>query len=90
MDGGTSTDYYQDSCTHTKTRDEPWWRVDLGSSVPVTEVRIVNRDCTGDCESRLNSFEIRIGKLVLHRNDENKTFDELWQNEKFLSRVNPK
>ena len=72
VDGGTSTNWVDGSCTHTNTTTDPWWRVDLGSPVAVTEVRIVNRACGGSCGSRLNSFEIRIGKLVLHCNDENK------------------
>ena len=62
VDGGTSTDYADGSCTHTTATTDPWWRVDLGSSVAVAEVRIVNRACYGDCGSRLSSFEIRIGK----------------------------
>ena len=62
VDGGTSTDYTHGSCTYTTETTDPWWRVDLGSSVAVAEVRIVNRDCSGGCGSRLSSFEIRIGK----------------------------
>ena len=64
VDGVTSTDWVDSSCTHTTTTTDPWWRVDLGSPVAVTEVRIVNRACDGDCGSRLSSFEIRIGKLL--------------------------
>ena len=69
MDGITSTDWVlMSSCTHTTTTTDPWWRVDLGSSVAVAEVRIVNRACSGGCGSRLSAFEIRIGKLVLRPN----------------------
>ena len=34
VDGNTGTNYYDNSCTHTKERlDSPWWRVDLGKEV---------------------------------------------------------
>ena len=62
VDGKTSKDYNLGSCTHTKIESNPWWRVDLGSSRPVGEVVIVNRDCTGACADLLKGFEIRIGE----------------------------
>ena len=66
VDGNSSTDYNAGSCTHTTRTNDPWWRVDLGSSVAVTEVVIVNRACDAECGTRLSSFEIRIGTLVLN------------------------
>ena len=56
----------QGSCVHTKLQKDPWWRVDLGASLPVTEVVIVNRLCTScsPCRNDMNAFEIRIGKLI--------------------------
>ena len=64
MDGKTSTDWSQNSCTYTDYADNAWWRVDLGSSLPVAEVVIVNRACGGPCADILKAFEIRIGKLL--------------------------
>ena len=62
VDGGTTKRYNQGSCTHSNIQDNPWWRVDLGSSRPVGEVVIVNRDCTGPCADYLKGFEIWIGE----------------------------
>ena len=64
MDGKTSTDWNQNSCTHTDYADNAWWRVDLGSSFPVAEVVIVSRACVKACADILKAFEIRIGKLL--------------------------
>jgi len=61
VDGKTTTSYSQGSCTHTHYSTDPWWRVDLGSSLPVAEVVIVNRACGGECATYLTNFEIRIG-----------------------------
>jgi len=62
VDGNSNTHYlYGNSCTHTKEETNPWWRVDLGKVEPVSEVYVVNRgECCGE---RLNSFEIRVGRL---------------------------
>ena len=62
VDGKTATAYSDGSCTHTNYATDPWWRVDLGSSLPVGEVVIVNRACGGECATYLTNFEIRIGK----------------------------
>jgi len=65
VDGKTTTAYGNGSCTHTDYSTDPWWRVDLGISLPVGEVVIVNRACGGECGTRLRNFEIRIGKLSM-------------------------
>ena len=65
VDGITTTGYSQGSCTHTDWANNAWWRVDLGSSLPVAEVVIVNRDCGGECATFMSSFEIWIGKAYL-------------------------
>ena len=62
MDGNSVTVWTKGSCTHTKTEDKAWWRVDLGKVERVTEVYIVNRDSVG---VRLSKFEIRVGRLPL-------------------------
>ncbi|XP_055506137.1 uncharacterized protein LOC129706143 [Leucoraja erinacea] len=47
------------SCTHTNTTANPWWRVDLGRTFVIAAVRISNRlDC---CRERILGAEVRIG-----------------------------
>ena len=65
VDGKTTTAWSRGSCTHTEYSTDPWWRVDLGSSLPVAEVVIVNRACTRECATYLTNFEIKIGKLSI-------------------------
>jgi len=63
VDGDRRKDWNQGFCTHTNSQKEPWWRVDLGASLPVAEIVIVNRLCTSSspCPNYMNAFEIRIG-----------------------------
>ena len=63
VDGNKNTAYGANSCIHTREEKDPWWRVDLGASLPVAEVIIVNRLC-GGCKNDMNAFEIRIGKAT--------------------------
>ena len=65
VDGNRSRDFSLGSCIHTNTQNDPWWRVDLGASLPVAEVVIVNRLCTS-CPNNMNAFEIRIGKAIIY------------------------
>ncbi|GMH42299.1 hypothetical protein BSKO_10218 [Bryopsis sp. KO-2023] len=66
VDGNFDTAYGGNSCTHTGLDRgshahtvNPWWGVDLGSSVQLTKVVVTNRkDC---CSERLSNFEIRVG-----------------------------
>ena len=48
---------------YTGEKKDPWWRVDLGASLAVAEVIIVNTLC-GGCKNDMNAFEIRIGKAI--------------------------
>ena len=66
VDGNKNRDYSQRSCIHTQSEKDPWWRVDLGASLPVAEVVIVNRLCNSSspCANHMNAFEIRIGKAI--------------------------
>ena len=66
VDGNNSTDYGSNSCMHTDYADDPWWRVDLGESIPVATVVIVNRNCPPEhgCADFMRTFEIRIGKAI--------------------------
>ncbi|XP_068725982.1 uncharacterized protein [Montipora capricornis] len=63
VDGDTRTNYPSWTCTHTDFAKDAWWRVDLGASVPVAEVVIVNRYCRPqlDCVAFMDSFQIKIG-----------------------------
>ncbi|XP_060135414.1 uncharacterized protein LOC118091141 [Zootoca vivipara] len=59
IDGSTSSDFIQGSCTHTDSERNPWWMVDLKAQYQVLRVSITNRkDC---CAQRLNGAEIRVG-----------------------------
>ena len=65
VDGNKNRDWNLGFCIHTLVEDDPWWRVDLGASLPVAEVVIVNRLCTS-CANNMNAFEIRIGKAIFY------------------------
>ncbi|KAI8512312.1 hypothetical protein Bbelb_089510 [Branchiostoma belcheri] len=59
VDGNRSPHWNHNSCTHTHGENDPWWYVDLGSSVTVDHVTIVNRrDC---CSERITPFEVHVG-----------------------------
>ncbi|XP_019645259.1 PREDICTED: uncharacterized protein LOC109486004 [Branchiostoma belcheri] len=49
------------NCTHTQKGDyPPWWKVDLGGSYTVSQVRVLNRgDCCGE---RLQNLMVRVGE----------------------------
>ena len=65
VDGNKNRDWNQGFCIHTASQTDPWWRVDLGASLPVAEVVIVNRLCTS-CTNHMKAFEIRIGKAIIY------------------------
>ena len=66
VDENNSTDWFSNSCMQTDYADDPWWRVDLGESLPVATVVIFNRDClpSHNCADYMRTFEIRIGKTI--------------------------
>jgi len=65
VDGNRESDYFKESCSHTDIdQPNPWWRVDLGSSYPVSEVFLVNRDMA---QQRLDNIEIRVGECEIHQ-----------------------
>lgn len=43
IDGNTSGDYAQNTVTHTRQSDDPWWELDLQSSRDVDAIEIWNR-----------------------------------------------
>lgn len=54
VDGNTNGNWSNGSVTHTNLDTNPWWQVDLGTSVTVTSIAIWNRtDC---CSSRLGDY----------------------------------
>ncbi|XP_077985240.1 xanthine dehydrogenase/oxidase-like [Glandiceps talaboti] len=59
IDGDTNSDYLMNTCSHTDDEQDPWWKVDLGTSYPVYDVIITNRQ---DCHSeRILGTEVRVG-----------------------------
>ncbi|XP_048585486.1 uncharacterized protein LOC5506716 isoform X4 [Nematostella vectensis] len=68
VDGNTDGDYGKGSCTHTDWHTNPWWRVDLGTTQPVSEVFLVNR--LGD-QDRLNNVEVRVGDSLTDNGNTN-------------------
>jgi len=60
VDGNVAATFSKNSCTHTKKAVNPWWGVELTSTIKVGTVTVYNRgDC---CGTRLNGFVVRIGK----------------------------
>ena len=60
VDGNVDGAFFNDSVTHTAEDGsaEPWWQVDLGSSVPITEIAVWNRtDC---CSDRLSDYYVLV------------------------------
>ncbi|XP_075937469.1 fucolectin-like [Anarhichas minor] len=62
IDGNRASNYFKNSCTHTRNQVKPWWRLDLLKTYKVDTVTITNRkDC---CHQRINGAEIRIGNSL--------------------------
>ncbi|XP_048057784.1 pentraxin fusion protein-like [Megalobrama amblycephala] len=69
IDGKRDSNYAKESCTHTKTEFNPWWRVDLGNVYSISNVTITNRqDC---CKERLRGAQIRIGNSLANNGNNN-------------------
>ena len=47
VDGDTSSDIADESCTHTERAAYAWWRVDLGQRHIIDRVTVYNRDSLG-------------------------------------------
>ncbi|XP_078691285.1 uncharacterized protein LOC144921824 [Branchiostoma floridae x Branchiostoma belcheri] len=59
VDGNRSPHWAHSSCTHTNEENDAWWYVDLGRTVTVDHVTIVNRrDC---CSERITPFNVHVG-----------------------------
>jgi len=61
VDGNTSGDYNQHSCTHTtQTNNKQWWRANFEQKSAVEKVEVWNRvDC---CSNRLNGVQVRVAE----------------------------
>ena len=57
LDGDTNSSYSQQSITHTKFENQPWWEVDLGRTEQVGLVRLHNRG-DGELSKRLSDFDV--------------------------------
>ncbi|MES2889259.1 MAG: discoidin domain-containing protein, partial [Pseudomonadota bacterium] len=57
VDGNVNGDFVTGgSVSHTAESNESWWQVDLGSTQPLTAIRLWNRtDC---CAARLNNYQV--------------------------------
>ncbi|KAK3594655.1 hypothetical protein CHS0354_003578 [Potamilus streckersoni] len=57
VDGGTSPEFFDRSCTHTDTQSAlaQWWKVDLNSVFFIKRIQIVNRNMN---QERLKGFTI--------------------------------
>jgi hypothetical protein len=59
LDGITDGTFSDNSCTHTNSELNPWWRGDLTQSIKVTTVKVFNRvDC---CSDRLTNYFVTVG-----------------------------
>ncbi len=56
IDGNTSGTYAENSTTHTKTENQPWWELDLGTPTLIQNITIWNR--TDSASNRLNGFRL--------------------------------
>ncbi|KAG9259556.1 hypothetical protein AMEX_G27869, partial [Astyanax mexicanus] len=69
IDGNRDGNYFCGSCTHTKSDDNPWWRLDLLKEYNIYSIYITNRgDC---CSERINGAEIHIGNSLSNNGNDN-------------------
>ncbi len=59
IDGDINGVWGGGSVTHTSAEDQPWWRVDLGKSYAIDEVKIWGRT-DGDFGARLSDYDVSI------------------------------
>merc|ERR1719367_2530214 len=59
IDLDASPNYDDDTCSHTDSEKNPWWKATLGETYHVKAVKITNRgDC---CYERFRDAEIYVG-----------------------------
>ncbi|MEL6650212.1 MAG: discoidin domain-containing protein, partial [Bacteroidota bacterium] len=67
VDGNTNGNWGANSVTHTKKTAAAWWRVDLGSTKSIGDIKVWNRvNC---CTHRLGNFTIKV---------QNSNFQTVW------------
>lgn len=60
IDGNTNGNYNEaKSTTHTTISDDPWWEVDLGSSLAIDRIVLWNRT-DNNLQSRLSDFQVSV------------------------------
>lgn len=59
IDGNTDGNYQKNSVTHTATTTDPWWEVDLKTSVPVEQIKLWNRT-DNNLQHRLQGFSVQL------------------------------
>ena len=57
LDGNTNSSYSQQSITHTKFENQPWWEVDLGRTEQVGLVRFITVGME-KLSKRLSDFDV--------------------------------
>ncbi|KAK7878044.1 hypothetical protein WMY93_031294 [Mugilogobius chulae] len=69
IDGNRDSNWAHNSCSHTGTTSNPWWRLDLRDFFMVTSIIITNRgDC---CAQRLDGAQIRVGSYLDNNGNNN-------------------
>jgi hypothetical protein len=67
VDGNTDGAFFDGSVTATNSEQNPWWQVDLGTSVTVSSVTIFNRtDC---CATRLSDYWVFVSNTPFSASD---------------------
>ena len=61
VDGDTSSDFADGSCTHTLSEHHAWWAVDLGQSYFIDRVTVYNRDRGGKQNKIYKGYILCIG-----------------------------
>ncbi len=59
IDGNTDGEYTANSTTHTNTEDDPWWELDLQSTLPIERITLWNRTDNG-LQARLKDFSVTL------------------------------
>ena len=57
VDGSTDGVFANGSVSHTNSESNPWWQVDLGSSVPISQIEVWNRT---EQASRLSGYKVEV------------------------------
>ncbi|XP_076112654.1 uncharacterized protein LOC143080614 [Mytilus galloprovincialis] len=76
-----AVDGVENTFTHTKNQNNPYWSVDLGKTVSVKQINIINRkDC---CGNRLKNIAVTVGQN-LHKMEHCSNFKGPGKNGQFI------